>query len=375
MMATTNEIFAVCVSSISLLLMVGMMVSFLYHSYEFKKYKFKFWKVQLHVIITALAFLFFALFALHTTIDAIVSIVSQSNGTFNYKLCLSNFTELTTFSIGKLLIMQYFVVRLFQVFNTTPFAVSITKLKITSVLITIPVLLQVVHGIYNAAYSQEQLNKNTDEQLQAIGISSFSDCTEYTRSLRTNTLRMLQMIGITLYVLNELIYSIFILRTFVGKILLLSMPAMKNFKNADSSAGDLFSQDLLMLAIKTTNLVILSVFSGLILLIKFGGRFESYVLNFEGLINCLAIYLSFGFTTKLYNGLFHSCHNVLFKPCIWCCFCCCLSIKLPKEIELQYTDRPSSKTNTLQIDPADSGCESPVDNMSSADSINQFRIT
>eukprot|EP01084_Bolivina_argentea_P267596 454278_1 len=369
-MATTRDILGVIVSISVLSAMIVMMFTFLFHEYNYKKNGLAFWKLRLDKIITILLFSCFTIFALHTTINSIYSIVSSNNNNFNYNWCLAHSLEMISFSFGKLLLYQFFIVRLYQVFGDTPFVVSKLKLKIIATIISIPIFFTSLVGIVNAIQIHNQEIKS-----DIIGsISNANDCTKYTRSLRTSVQVIMLYIGVTMYVLNEIIYSIFVLRTFVGRILLLSMPVWQQEKGNSTT---MFSQELLDLAIRTTNLVILSVCSQLILLIKFGARLDVYWLNLEALFSGLSIYLTFKFSTPFYNCLFKPCHKVLFRPCIWFCFCCCLSIKLPQEMDFKY-NKDNDKNNPQKRNAMDNDNAFSVDMdniQQSIDSINEFQIT
>eukprot|EP01083_Nonionella_stella_P006410 18606_1 len=336
-----DQIVGAIISAFVFLLLLGMVVSFLSNEFDFKKR-------QSHHIVGFLSFLFFTIFALHTTINSIISITSSSNNTFNNQWCLSKSLEMVSFPFGKLFTYQFFLFRLHQVFHNTPFTVRTWKLKTVALLVSIPIILQAVLGWFNAIHTSSSIRENADN-VDVQQIDSFNQCAEYGRTLRAPFQNSLMIVGIALYLVTELMYSVFILRSFVGKILLLSMPSWNPQNNQNNSDPALFSGDLLYVAMRTTNLIILLVSSGLILLIKSGARLQIYWLNLEALITCLSVYLSFKCSEKYYNILFAPCHLWLHKPCIRCCFCCCLKRQLPKNVQLSHEHASVEHTSNGQI--------------------------
>lgn len=71
-------------------------------------------------------------------------------------------------------------------------------------------------------------NMNNDHSM----IASFDDCDSLSATFKSPTLRMVQLIAISVYSINEIIYSIVVIRIFVSNILKLSIYCREIKSNA-----------------------------------------------------------------------------------------------------------------------------------------------
>eukprot|EP01084_Bolivina_argentea_P198991 340580_1 len=105
----------------TIILVITMLSHFIKNEYNFSAYRFKFWKNAHHIILCILIFLSYIIFSIHTTVNSTYAAIYHS---FSAVWCLSYIHEMWFFTIGKILLYSFFVLRLHMVFKDTAFAVS-----------------------------------------------------------------------------------------------------------------------------------------------------------------------------------------------------------------------------------------------------------
>eukprot|EP01084_Bolivina_argentea_P304195 525291_1 len=120
-----SDIIYFLLAVICTILIIMMLVGLIRHEYKYKQYGWRFWKASIDVSLSIFIFTMYAIFTIHSTADRLYAIiVSITNSPFNTLLCISGFMELVTFSMPKILLYIFFVVRLHSVFKSSSFAVS-----------------------------------------------------------------------------------------------------------------------------------------------------------------------------------------------------------------------------------------------------------
>eukprot|EP01084_Bolivina_argentea_P101631 182171_1 len=199
-----------------------------------KKNGFRFWKLEVNIMISICVLISFAIFSVHTAVDSIYGIfISSLNKSFNPIWCISQNMELSPFTMAKLFLYQFFLFRLHQVFNNTAFAVSTFKLKCIASTTSICIICVMCISISRLIRPMDFLLTSSND---ISYINSLSDCGDLNDIYTTKLQRILQYVGIMLYMVVELIYSIIVLRLFLSRVLLHSM-SFKDMKQTTKKRG------------------------------------------------------------------------------------------------------------------------------------------
>ena len=237
-------------------------------------------------------------------------------------------------------------------------------------------------------------------------INSFINCDLVEDEYETKWHLILKYVGVTSYLFAQLIWTIIVLRLFLSRVLMLSMSydklkeeierkksqrklqfpsklnRMGSLSRVRSNTGSVTHTDnsqspsaqndgsgmkerrldrqgsaykqkieaknsevFLNLAIKTTNLIIVSICTNYIILFKFGLDINTAILNIDALVNCGSVYLSYQFSAKYYDKLFGGCHKICYGCCVRLCYCCCLPTELPEHIQLEHIQNSNNDGN------------------------------
>ena len=87
-------------------------------------------------------------------------------------------------------------------------------------------------------------NLNEDHSI----VRSWSDCATLSDSYKSDTLRMVQLIAISIYSINEIIYSIVVIRLFVSNILKLSIYCRENMRPDHVGFVSLFKESVYIIS-------------------------------------------------------------------------------------------------------------------------------
>eukprot|EP01084_Bolivina_argentea_P027931 51920_1 len=407
-MVPIGNILLTLLGLLSTIIIVIMLIHFIKHEYKYNKYGCKIWKSSGEVKINIFIFISYTIFALYTTMNRTYSIISSYTN-FNPHWCISSSFEMFLFTIPKVALYIFFIMRLHHVFGQSAMAVSLLKLKIFALITCTPLLINAFFGCLHVYKRAQYLLTITDSELNALNITNFVECERLSDHYTTTALNIIKYVGIMLYLLAELIFSILILRLFLSRVLILSMTyekmvqriqerhnklgkvtsinRLKSFsitseqsksnpevshtpntsereetkdKNFDESRArsQTYSEKIeaqnskkfLNLAIKTTNLIIMAVCSNFLILIKFGLNVPTAILNIDVICNCASVYLSYHFAKKYYTFWFKPCHHLFYGCCTNLCYCCCLSAKLhPLDDVQQEQKQENHKTNDSAI--------------------------
>eukprot|EP01084_Bolivina_argentea_P288479 495130_1 len=288
---------------LTMILVITMLFHFIKNEYNFASHRFRFWKNGYHIILFILIFISYIIFSLHTTVNSAYATIHDS---FSALWCLSYIHEMWFFTIGKILLYLFFVLRLHSVFKDSAFAVSTIKLKSIAFMVVFPLIAASIFFTIAAEIVDSSINWNSQR------IQTFATCDIIYEQYETPIMLSLRIFFTVLYVIMELIFSIIILRLFLSRVMLVSI------------GFDEKSVTLLNLAIKTTNVIIMAVCTNYIMLIKYGLTLPASILNVDVFFNCLSVYLSYAFASKYYDILFGVCHQKCYKCCIKLCYCCCV---------------------------------------------------
>ena len=144
MMGVEINVMSVSISSFATISIVLMLISFIRNEYKYTKYGLKFWTSPNQILLSLIVFTLAAIFAAHTSINALYAIIISSSN-FDPRWCISNWTEMWSFSFGKLFLYSFFILRLHQVFRNSTMAVSVTKLKSIAITVYIPLIIATMY--------------------------------------------------------------------------------------------------------------------------------------------------------------------------------------------------------------------------------------
>eukprot|EP01084_Bolivina_argentea_P059627 108914_1 len=298
----------------SIIIEAFCLICILFMLYDFTcKHGFRIWTFKTNKIISVIIMLCFVSFAIHSTTNTIYSITSTINSKFNAYWCLSIYNELWWWVTGKFATYLFFMVRLNEVFGTSSFAVSKSKLIALSIFICIPNIVYALIVNINLYKSQKYVSNSNND---CSSIKSFDNCFDIYYSFRSQTFAIMQYIGVCYYLLSEIIFCITILRLFLTRIITLTTSVEENSNTKTTN------KKFLQLAIKTTNLMA-----------------AAFVFNINGLVNVLAVYLSYKYTNKYYKILCKPCK--CYKICQNFFLCCCLPSNIKNE------SKPKSNQKTI----------------------------
>eukprot|EP01084_Bolivina_argentea_P271766 462506_1 len=282
----------------------------------------------------------FLLFGIHTTVDGIYALISTSNNSFYPPWCISQFLEMFVYTIGKLTLYLFLVLRLHQVFKGSGAAIAKWKLKLLAILFIIPTILFASIEVY---ISSETLSVFASWNSNWNDINKFSDCTAQYALNRTKSQIILKMIGILLYLMMDFICPLIVLRLFLSRILMIAIDMNMENNMANIKIVDV---KFVQLAIKTANLCILAIAFNWIALVKFGGKLPITILHIDVISNCLSVYLSYEFASIHYEMLFKACHHLCYKICIKCCYCCCAPTSIVSGLKMLSVNSQSEVTTS-----------------------------
>ena len=287
--------------------------------------------------------------------------------TFNHLWCFADDNIMWSFTISKSALYIFFIVRLYQVFNGSVYEISKRKAKMMGFLVSIPLILLTII-LYTAKIKPIKYLSNPKNKHEiSTTIQSFEDCQNLEESFRTDSFQRSLAIGVSIYILNEIIYSIVILRLFIRRVLMISNATDAKHEDImvgkENSKKNIKRKLFLYSIVKLTNLTILAIISNYIALIKYGAKWPLYTLNIDAICNCASVFLSLKSSQKIYDNTFYFCHAVCYKCCARLCYCCCLpgnkekrkeeEDKIKKEMELHTkinTNLSTSRPSIVAVD-------------------------
>eukprot|EP01083_Nonionella_stella_P099718 280386_1 len=391
-MALLAEVFLMVLGFLTTVAILLMLLHFIKH----QKRGCKLWKASIDVNLQVLIFVSSIIFSIHSTIHRFYALIALHPPTFNPSWCITYSLGMLLYTVPKIAIYIFLILRLHRVFFASGLGVSVLKLKIFGVLTCLPLALNAAIGFHKTIRRTDYLLRDDYQHIiHDMNIRNFKQCADLDDLFETSA--MLKYIGITLYLLAEVVYSITILRMFLSRVLLLSMTyeklieriearrnklglpslssKLKSISNHSSrdheieksksqTAGSGGSQTpksqsqieehnakqsktFLDLSIRTTNLLIMIICSNFLILIKFGLKVPTAILNIDVLCNCFSVYLSYDFALKYYTCLFQSCHHMCYGCCVSLCYGCCLNKGMASE---QLAVKGSNKSDVVQSD-------------------------
>eukprot|EP01084_Bolivina_argentea_P272410 463792_1 len=312
-------------------------IKFLFNEYHFKQYGFKIWKLNFENICCIASLAFFVISSLWFTTNSIYIITSTVHNSFDKHFCISRWFDPSAWSMAKLMVYLFFISRLHSIFGGTIFAIPTNRLKLMAFIVCIPNIIYITMMYYVLAIPT-RLILNTN-----VSINNVEDCSNFFGANVSAGVKQYMYIGIVVSLLNQIIFSIIILRLFLKRIIFLSLSLKGMTKRA------LIDKPLLQLAIKTTNLTILAFSTMFIFLLNRTVISGAIVYNIDGVITTISICLMYQSFSKLYDRLFSCCDTYCYRCCIKLCFCCCSAKSLPHDIELAITQN----TKIQSISPPD----------------------
>eukprot|EP01083_Nonionella_stella_P083646 231341_1 len=281
-------------------------------------------------------------YSLYAFTQFIMSIIAETTppDAFNsLALCLYENITPSFFLCGKILMLLFYIVRLYGILHNTSFAYN--KLPLISLGIFVVVGLAaggvcfwviVITGLSASSASGELAN-----------IQDFPGCRLSIDAAPGRIPLTITAIGISLIV--DLIASIIILRLYLKKLILLSLAFDKfEFKSKTHLKNN---EKFMQLILKTTNLVIISIITEYLTLVVNGAGIGEFWLSFDHTINVLCIYLSFGSADDRAYGLLCGCiDKCCHKCCTRICFCCCLPTQIDDGLQVAIEENSKSSKSS-----------------------------
>eukprot|EP01084_Bolivina_argentea_P026613 49501_1 len=287
------------------------------------------------IMIAYISCIFYCLYSFNTFIQSIYS-VSASH--FNAAvICTYRYMTPSCFLIAKILMLIFYLSRLYKLFRGTSYEYNVHTLQIFAAFIIIGFS---ISGVCFSIVAISGLSIVGDE---LSTYTSFGDCLNAINQAPNRMILTSTAIGCNLLV--DLVSSIIILRLYLRKLILLSLAYDHwQFKSKMQKQKN---EKFMKLMLKTTNLVIVSVATEYSLIFVNGARIGEYWLAFNHTINVLCIYLSFGgFNDKLYDKLCCCIDKCCSKCCGRLCFCCCMPSNVDSTI--MVTIQENSTVNSLE---------------------------
>eukprot|EP01084_Bolivina_argentea_P012452 23332_1 len=209
------------------------------------------------VYVSLLTYICYLLFCFSILILSIMEV----QGTFTDFGCIMLFTYASWLVPGKILMYIFFTIRLHQIFKGSIFSYPKFKLLLFS---SITCTLIAIFSIIILLVTIPDIIKVNSKH---ITINSVQECINIISAYQKQNSIMIQLVGITGFVLTDICASIVLLRLYLKKLLILSITFDRitqktelfshNFSNSQKEKMEDDSY-YLQLAIKTTNLLILS---------------------------------------------------------------------------------------------------------------------
>eukprot|EP01084_Bolivina_argentea_P069637 126669_1 len=316
-------------------------------------------------------------YGLYCVTWVISSIYELSVASFNHNMCFLNWTAPYLFLFQQPLLYIFFIIRLFQMFQDSAYTYSKRFVKFFIIFIIILFSTAFIPATFWmisdwTSYSNAH-NHNYDE------IQSFTDCTKVL-SKQTNTGKLFLGLTIGINFFCEFILSVIILRLYLKRLLLLSLTyneiqlkINQKTQSQDSESGvsprvtkkkDILTHKknalFLSLAIKTTNIISIVVFSGYIGVLMFnGGFFGLYWRTFDHVIKCICLLMTFKFGDKIYYKICicqQCCYSLMTK----CCFCCCMTSMQAKATIVLNNIKKKKRKKSIDNSTTDTGTFIPA---------------
>ena len=224
-------------------------------------------------------------------------------------------------------------IRLYQVLKGSVYEISQRLARIMGFVAIIPLIMGSIImdvPIYQYHFSDPSIRDEISSTIQSV-----EDCLNLEERFRTDTYQLALLIIVSFYVLNEIIYSIVILRLFISRVLIIARASGTDYNDITVGNGygpkNIKKNLFLFSIIKLTNLTILAIISNYIALINYGLQWPLYTLNIDTICNCLSVFLSLESSQAIYDKIFYFCHLLCFRCCVRVCFCCCLPLDKKKQ--------------------------------------------
>ena len=138
-------------SSLMLIIMTIILIHFIRNEWknETRKVGCRFWKLPPHTLLVLLSFIFFISFTIESNIlSGYWILYANPRHTFYPPWCMAHMTHNILFAFAKVAMYLFWFVRLHQVFESTVFAISTTKLKALAAFFNLPILITSVYVLY-----------------------------------------------------------------------------------------------------------------------------------------------------------------------------------------------------------------------------------
>eukprot|EP01084_Bolivina_argentea_P069636 126668_1 len=308
-------------------------------------------------------------YALYCMTWVITSIYQLSVASFNHNMCFLLWTSSYLFLFQQSLLYLFFIMRLYTMFQDSVYGYSKAFVKFFAVFIVIlfsiaitPVTFWMITEYNN--YSNEH-NYNFDE------IQSFGDCTKILSG--SNKIGKL-LLGLTIGInaICELILSVIILRLYLKNLLLLSLTYseiqfkfnQRAFPVKLTKKKDILNHKknalFLSLAIKTTNIILIVVFSGYIGVFLWNRSiFGQYWKTFDHVIKCICLFMTFKFGENIYYKIC-VCQGCCYPLMTKCCFCCCMTSMQAKATIVLNNIKKKKRKKSIDNSTTDTGTFIPA---------------
>eukprot|EP01083_Nonionella_stella_P186538 683129_1 len=277
----------------------------------------------------------YSLYAFNLFIMSIIAETISPDAFNGLALCLYRYMAPSFFLCGKILMLLFYIVRLYNILHNTSFEYKKRPLICLGIFVVLGLAaggvcfwVIVITGL-SASHASREISNIHDFPGCRLSIEAAPDRIPLT----------IAAIGTTLIV--DLIASIIILRLYLKKLILLSAAFDKfEFKSKSHLKKN---EKFMQLILKTTNLVIVSIITEYLTLVVNGLDIGEYWLSFDHTINVLCIYLSFGSADDKEYRLFCGCiDKCCHKCCTRICFCCCLPTQIDDDLQVAIAENSKS---------------------------------